>query len=57
MLGAGFTRFFTPVFVVGEEKRTGDEMGDQSQVAVRQSLKLNKRGAVTREVVGFAVGG
>ena len=57
MCGAELALFFSPLFVAGEEKRTGDEMGDQSQVAVRQSLKLNKRGAVTREVVGFAVGG
>ncbi len=57
MLGAGLTLFFTPVFVVGEEKGSGDEMGDQSQFAVRQSLKFNVRGVATRGAVGFAVGG
>ncbi len=57
MLGAELTLFFTSVFVVGEKKRPGDEVGDHSPVAVRQSLKFNVRDVVTREVVGFAVGG
>ena len=57
MLGAELTLFFTPVFVVGEEKRPGIEVGQPSPFAVRQSLKFNVRDVVRRGTVGFAVGG
>ena len=57
MLGAELTLFFTSVFVVGEEKRPGDEVGEHSPFAVRQSLKFNVRDVVNRGAVGFAVGG
>ena len=58
MLGAEHLFSQLPFTSQREEKRPGgDEIGEHSPVAVRQSLKFNVRDVVTRGAVGFAVGG